>query len=50
MFAARERGQPVLPILAEEVRRKRRWLLGGVVITLIDITTAKELESRLRKG
>jgi fatty acid desaturase len=32
---ARTPGQPLLPILAEEVRRKRRWLLGGVVITLV---------------
>lgn len=31
----RSPGQPVLPILVEEVRRKRRWLLGGVVITLV---------------
>ena len=34
---ARKPGQPVLPILAEEVRRKRRWLLGGVVITAIGL-------------
>ena len=32
---ARKPGQPLLPILAEEVRRKRRWLLGGVIITAI---------------
>jgi fatty acid desaturase len=32
---ARKPGQPVLPIIAEEIRRKRRWLLGGVVITAI---------------
>jgi fatty acid desaturase len=28
-------GQGILPILAEEIRRKRRWLLGGVIVTLI---------------
>lgn len=32
---ARKPGQPLLPIIAEEIRRKRRWLLGGVVITAI---------------
>ena len=32
---ARKPGQPLAPILAEEVRRKRRWLLGGVIITAI---------------
>jgi len=32
---ARKPGQPLLPILAEEIRRKRRWLLGGVIITAI---------------
>lgn len=32
---ARQPGEPLLPILAEEVRRKRRWLMGGVMITLI---------------
>jgi fatty acid desaturase len=32
---ARKPGEPVLPILLEEIRRKRRWLLGGVVITAI---------------
>lgn len=32
---ARKKGEPLLPILIEEVRRKRRWLLGGVVITAI---------------
>lgn len=32
---ARKPGQPLLPILAEEVRRKRRWLLGGVIITAV---------------
>ncbi len=31
---ARQPGEPLLPILAEEVRRKPRWLMGGVVITL----------------
>jgi len=34
---ARQPGEPLLPILAEEVRRKRRWLLGGVVITLVGL-------------
>ncbi|WP_304176605.1 fatty acid desaturase family protein [Phenylobacterium aquaticum] len=32
---ARKAGEPILPIIAEEIRRKRRWLLGGVVITAI---------------
>ena len=32
---ARKPGEPVTPILLEEIRRKRRWLLGGVVITAI---------------
>ncbi|WP_336605125.1 fatty acid desaturase family protein [Phenylobacterium aquaticum] len=32
---ARKPGQPLLPIITEEIRRKRRWLLGGVVITAI---------------
>lgn len=32
---ARKPGQPVLPIVLEELRRKRRWLLGGVIITAI---------------
>ncbi|HEX5378454.1 MAG TPA: fatty acid desaturase family protein [Phenylobacterium sp.] len=32
---ARKPGEPLLPILAEEIRRKRRWLLGGVIITAI---------------
>ncbi|MDO8380792.1 fatty acid desaturase family protein [Phenylobacterium sp.] len=32
---ARKPGQPLLPILAEEIRRKRRWLLGGVIITAV---------------
>ncbi len=32
---ARQPGEPVLPIILEEVRRKRRWLLGGVIITAI---------------
>jgi fatty acid desaturase len=31
----RKPGEPLLPILAEELRRKRRWLLGGLVITAI---------------
>ncbi len=34
---ARKSGQALLPILAEEVRRKRRWLLGGVIITAIGV-------------
>ncbi len=32
---ARQPGEPVLPIILEEIRRKRRWLLGGVIITAI---------------
>ena len=32
---ARKPGEPVLPILWEELRRKRRWLLGGVIITVV---------------
>jgi fatty acid desaturase len=32
---ARKPGEPLLPILVEEIRRKRRWLLGGVAITAI---------------
>jgi fatty acid desaturase len=32
---ARKPGEPVMPILLEEIRRKRRWLLGGVVVTAI---------------
>ncbi|MES2342202.1 MAG: fatty acid desaturase family protein [Pseudomonadota bacterium] len=32
---ARKPGQPLAPILIEEIRRKRRWLLGGVIITAI---------------
>ena len=32
---ARKAGEPLLPIIVEEIRRKRRWLAGGVVITAI---------------
>jgi fatty acid desaturase len=32
---ARKSGQPLLPIIGEEIRRKRRWLMGGVIITAI---------------
>ena len=32
---ARKAGEPLLPILAEEVRRKRRWLAGGLIMTAI---------------
>jgi len=32
---ARKPGQPLAPIILEEIRRKRRWLLGGVVITAV---------------
>jgi len=32
---ARKPGEPLVPIIAEEIRRKRRWLAGGVIITAI---------------
>ena len=32
---ARKPGQPLAPILVEEIRRKRRWLLGGVIVTAL---------------
>lgn len=34
---ARKPGQPLLPILTEEVRRKRRWLLEGAAITAVGL-------------
>jgi fatty acid desaturase len=35
---ARKPGQPILPIILEEFRRKRRWLLGGMVATALGAT------------
>ncbi len=32
---ARKPGEPLLPIIIEEIRRKRRWLLGGLVMTVL---------------
>ncbi|MEI6440068.1 MAG: fatty acid desaturase family protein [Alphaproteobacteria bacterium] len=32
---ARKGGQPILPIILEEIRRKRRWLLGGMIATAL---------------
>jgi fatty acid desaturase len=32
---ARKPGEPVLPIVVEELRRKRRWLAFGVIVTAI---------------
>lgn len=32
---ARKPGQPLLPIIAEEIRRKRRWLAFGIIVTAV---------------
>jgi fatty acid desaturase len=32
---ARQPGEPLLPIIAEEIRRKRRWLAFGIIVTAI---------------
>lgn len=32
---ARKRGEPLLPIIGEEIRRKRRWLAFGAIVTAV---------------